>query len=121
MITFKSNDDLNKLSTDDPAHPIISELVESLINAYTWPGHPYIASDYGYIILLEEGDTDRSLDEIWEGCRLINIMWEGITQKNGMYTMIYLANNEYGLCFVLPDADWIDSEFRKLIEDIVDP
>jgi hypothetical protein len=41
--------------------------------------------------------------------------------RDGFYTAIYLANNEYGLCFVIPDAPWVDGELRELIEDILDP
>ena len=40
--------------------------MKNLIEAYTWEGHPYNAEDYGYIILIEPGDTDRVLDEIWD-------------------------------------------------------
>ena len=65
MITFKSPTDLSKLSTADPAYPVIEELVRDLIIAYDTPEHPYTPEDYGYIVLIEEGDTDRILSEIW--------------------------------------------------------
>ena len=71
MITFKSTEDLNKLSPDDPAYPTVKELIEQLISAYTTPGHPYDAEDYGYIILIEPEDAQRELDELWDGCTLI--------------------------------------------------
>jgi hypothetical protein len=29
---------------------------------------------------------------------------------------IFLANNEYGLTFVIPDADWVDGELRDMID-----
>ena len=121
MITFKSTEDLNKLSPDDPAYPTVKELIEQLITAYTELGQPYNYEDYGYIILVQEGDVDRELVELWDGCRLTNIYWEGITQRDGFFIAIYLANNEYGLCFVIPDAPWVNGELRTLIEDILDP
>ena len=121
MITFKSPEDLSKLSPDNPAHAIVQELIEQLIIAYTWEGHPYNAEDYGYIILIEEGDADRTLDELWDGCTLLNIPWEGIMLRDGFFLGIYLANNEYGLTFVIPDAEWVEGELRSLIEDILDP
>jgi tRNA uridine 5-carbamoylmethylation protein Kti12 len=68
MITFKSTADLDRLPASDPAHPIVKELVNELITAYTTPGQPYNHEDYGYVILIQEGDTDRTLDEIWDGC-----------------------------------------------------
>jgi len=43
MITFKSPEDLNKLSPDDPAYPTVEELVDQLITAYSPPGRPYPA------------------------------------------------------------------------------
>jgi hypothetical protein len=121
VITFKSAEDLSKLPSDNPAHNTIKELVDQLITAYTTPGQPYNHEDYGYVILIEEGDIDRELDEIWDGCRLVDIYWEGIMLRDGFYTAIYLANNEYGLCFVIPDAPWVNGELRELIEDILDP
>jgi len=97
MITFKSPEDINKLSPDDPAHPVIKELIQDLISAYTWEGHPYNPDWYGYIILIEPGDADRVLDELWDDCTLLNIPWEGITLQDGFFLTIYLTNNEYGL------------------------
>jgi hypothetical protein len=41
MLSFKEPKDIQKLSPDDPAHPVIKELIEDLISAYTWEGHPY--------------------------------------------------------------------------------
>ena len=77
--------------------------------------------EYFLVILIEEGDVDRTLDEIWEGCRLVDIYWEGIMLRGDFFIGIYLADNEYGLCFVIPDAPWVDGELRSLIEDILDP
>jgi hypothetical protein len=121
MKTFKSPDDLHKLPENHPAHATVKELIEQLIEAYTWEDHPYNAEDYGYILLVEEGDADRELDELWDGCTLLNIPWEGIMLQGDFYIAIYLANNEYGLTFVIPDTDWIDGELREMIEDILDP
>ena len=121
MKTFKSPDDLQKLPENHPAHATVKELIEQLIEAYTWEDHPYNAEDYGYVILIEEGDADRTLDELWDGCTLLNIPWEGIMLRGDFYIAIYLANNEYGLSFVIPNADWVDGELRTLIEDILDP
>ena len=121
MITFKSNEDLAKLPPEDPAYPTVQELVERLITSYTKPGQPYNWQDYGYVILIEEADVDRNLDEIWDGCTLLNIYWEGIMRRGDFFIAIYLANNEYGLVFVIPDAPWVCGELREMIEDTLDP
>ena len=120
MITFNSIPDINKLPSNDPAHPVIKELIDQLLRAYTWEGHPYNAEDYGYIVLIEPGDTHRILDEIWDDWTLLDIPWEGIMQRDGFYTAIFLANNEYGLVFVIPDADWVNGELRDMIEHHLD-
>ena len=121
MITFKSTEDLAKLPPSDPAHHTVQELVERIITAYTTPGKPYNWQDYGYVILIEEGNVNRILDEIWDGCTLLNIYWEGIMKQGDFFIAIYLANNEYGLVFVIPDAPWVDGELRAMIEDTLDP
>jgi hypothetical protein len=121
MITFKSPEDISKLSPDDPAHATVKELIDQLISAYSPPDRAYDAEDDGYIILIEQEDAQRELDELWDGCTLLNIPWEGIMLRDGFYTAIYLANNEYGLTFVIPDANWVTGELREMIEDILDP
>jgi hypothetical protein len=121
MLTFKSTEDLNKLSPDDPSYPTVKELIEQLISAYSPPGRAYDAEDDGYIILIEPEDADRELDELWDGATLLNIPWEGIMLRDGFYIGIWLANNEYGLTFVIENADWVTGELREFIEDILDP
>ena len=121
MLTFKSPEDISKLSPDDPAFPLVKELIKDLIEAYTWEDHPYNPDWYGYIILVEPEDADRTLDELWDGASLLTIPWEGIMLRDGFFIAIYLANNEYGLSFVIPDADWVNGELRSMIEEILDP
>ena len=121
MITFKSTEDINKLSPDDPAYSTVKELIEQLITAYSPPGRAYDAEDDGYIILIEPEDADRTLDELWDGCSLLSIPYEGIFLRDNFFVAIYLANNEYGLTFVIPDADWVTGELREFIDDILDP
>ena len=121
MLTFKKSKDIEKLSPDDPAYSTVKELIQQLITAYSPPGRAYDPEDDGYIILIEPEDADRTLDELWEGCTLLNIMWEGIMLQGDFYIAIYLANNEYGLTFVIPDAPWVNGELRKMIGDILDP
>jgi hypothetical protein len=121
VITFKSTEDLSKLPPEDPAYPTAKELVDRLITAYTSPGQPYNWRDYGYVILIEEPDAYRTLDEFWDGCTLLNIYWEGIMKQGDYFIAIYLANNEYGLIFVIPDAPWVNGDLRRMIEDTLDP
>ena len=121
MFTFKSPEDISKLPENHSARATVEELIQQLITAYSPSGRSYDPEDDGYIILIEPEDAYRELDELWEGCTLLSIPWEGIMLRDGYYTAIYLANNEYGLTFVIPDADWVTGELRELIEDILDP
>lgn len=121
MITFKSPDDLSKLPDKHPARDTVGTLVRDLITAYSPTGRSYDPEDDGYVILIEEGDVNRTLDELWDGATLLNIPWEGIMLQGDFFIGIYLANNEYGLTFVIPDSPWVNGELRTLIEDILDP
>jgi len=121
MLEFKSTEDLAKLPRTDLAFPIVEDLVKRLITDYISEGYDYRPEDDGFIILIEEGDVDRELTELWDGCTLLNIYWEGISKQGDFFIAIYLANNQYGLCFVIPDAPWVNGELRTLIEDILDP
>ena len=118
MKTFKSHDDLQQLPPDDPAYPIVAELVRVLIDAY---GESYNADDYGYIVLIEDGEQDQYLDAIdWPEYRLVDIPWEGITWERDHYVAIVLCNNEYGLVFVIPDR-LVSGELEVCILDHLDP
>jgi len=118
MKTFKSHEDLKQLSPNDPAYPVVAELVRVLIDAY---GESYNADDYGHVVLIEDGDQDRYLTDI-DGpeYRLVDIPWEGITWQEDHYVAMMLCNNEYGLVFVIPD--WLVSgELETCVLDHLDP
>ena len=63
MKTFMSLSDLDRLADDDPARPIIKQLLEWLTAPGDFPDHPYDPDDHGYIALVEPGDVDRELAE----------------------------------------------------------
>ena len=74
MITFKSPEDLSKLSPDDPAFETVRELIFQLITAYSPPGRAYDPVDDGYVILLNsEAEVNGTPDEHWDGCTLLSI------------------------------------------------
>ena len=121
MITFKSTEDLSNLPPTYPAYPTVQDLDDQHITANTQPGQPYNFEDNGSDILIEECDDEMTHDELWDGCTLLNILWEGIMLRDGFFIAIYLANNEYGLVFIIPDAPWVNGVLRRLIEDSLDP
>ena len=122
MITFKTPDDLSKLSPADPAHPIIKDLSGKLLTAEIME-RPYDPEADGYLVLIEEGNINRPLTEIWgdDAYSLIDVPWEGVTRQDGFYIAIFLANNDFGLVFVIPDEDWLPDELVEVLEDNLVP
>ena len=123
MITFKYDTDLGKISIDNPAFPIINEFIHRLIITANTKQHPYRPEHEGYLVLVEPDDTDRPLTEIWPDgdWGLLDIPWEGITKQGDFFIAVYLANNQFGLVFVIPDKYWLEGELRAAIESHLDP
>ena len=120
MKTFKSHSDLEKLAVDDPAFPVMEELVRVLIDDFTLPGHLYDADDFGYLVLIEPGDVDRELNDIDMPWTLADVPWEGASMRDGFIYAVYLGTDDYGMGFIIPDADWVNGKLRKVLEDILD-
>jgi hypothetical protein len=121
MHSFKCLNDLNQLPTDDPAYPIVKHLVESCIVPYGTPECPYRPEAEGWIVLIEEGDVGRPLTDLWDDWTLLDIPWEGIMREGDYFQAVFLANNEFVVVFVIPDAPWINGELRQMIEENLDP
>jgi hypothetical protein len=120
MLTFKSRSDLNQLPASNPAYPLLEDLVTNLIDAYTYPGHPYIPSDYGYIVLIEEVDVDAVINLPEVQCNLLDVLWEGAAKRGDFYLAIYLWNDDAGMSFVIPDAPWVKGKLRELLDEMVE-
>lgn len=120
MLIFKSVGDLARLPKTDPAQPVIAELVNGLITETFKTEFPYDPEADGFIALVEPGDVDRPLTEIWDDWKLTDIPWEGIMKQGDFFIAIFLANDQYGIVFVIPDEDWVNGELRKCIEQNLD-
>jgi len=99
----------------------ITDLVDKLISDYTLDGYPYLSDDYGYVALVEPDDIDRVLTEIWDDWTLLDIPWEGITKRGDCFIAIFLANDDFGICFVIPDAEWVTGRLCRMVEANLDP
>jgi len=120
MKTFTSTSDLSKLADDDPARPVVRQLLEWLIADCEFPDHSYDPEEHGYIALVEPEDVDRELDDI-DMPRLTEIMWEGVSIIDGFYHAVYLGAGDYGIGFVLPvDAPWLTEELREVLDLLLD-
>jgi len=120
MKTFTSPNDLDKIGDEDPAMPVVKQVLEWLIAPDDFPDHPYNPEDHGYIALVESGDVDRELTDI-DMPRLNKIMWEGVSIIDGCYHAVYLAAGDYGIGFVIPVyAPWLSDELREVLESLLD-
>jgi hypothetical protein len=120
MLIFKSVDDITRLPETDPAHSVIATLVDGLITQTFKTDYPYDPESDGFIALIEPDDVDRPLTEIWDDWSLTDIPWEGITKQGDFFIAVFLANDQYGIVFVIPDSDWVTRNLRQCIEDNLD-
>ncbi|OOZ16963.1 hypothetical protein BOW28_08170 [Solemya velum gill symbiont] len=123
MLQFKHPSDISQLSPTDPAHLTIQDLISRLITPLTSPEGIYDHEAYGWIVLIQEGDLENPLTDIWPDGEwtLLNIPWEGILLRDGFFQAIYLANNDFGLVFVIPDEERLTPEARSMLEEHLDP
>lgn len=121
MKTFRSRKDLSKLPPTHPAYPVMDDLIRMIIDS----DPTYNAEDHGFLVLIEKGDQDAPLSGVgWDEYRLATLPYEGITMQRGrnqnMYIAIVLANNDYGLVFVVPE-NLVSGELAEVIRDNLDP
>ncbi|NGX16144.1 hypothetical protein [Wenzhouxiangella sp. XN24] len=84
-------------------------------------GHfEYDPQEDGYVVLIEEGDLYRDLADLCLPYRLCEVPFEAVHMTEGHYCAIYLANNQFAITFLIPDADWVQGELRKHLESLVD-
>ena len=102
MLKFTSTADLLRLQQTDPAQPVITKLVHGLIN-----------NDPVTITLLQPGDADHPLAEL---CNAEDVSLEGVIEQGGVFLIVLQTDYLYGLIFVVPNAEWLDGELRRCIE-----
>jgi hypothetical protein len=124
MITFKSEADLLRLNPTNPAYRIIEEFVQNIITDGKRSEFGYSPEADGHLVLLDPTDVEGPLTDIWgqDGYSLIDVPWEGIFKDDSgeFFICIFLANNQWALTAILPDADWLSGELRKCIEAHLD-
>ena len=118
MITFKSHSDLRKLHPDNPTKPVMEELVKVLIDDFNEPGQTHSPEDFGFLVLIEPGDTDRELTEI-DMPKLTEILWEGASMRQGFIYAVFLGTDDWGLGFLIP-PELVDGELRDVMNEILD-
>ena len=101
MMTFKSSADLSRLQHTDPAHPVISTLIDNF------------KTDPVTIALMQPGDVNHPLAELFNA---EDVSLDGVVQQQGMYLIVLQTDYGYGIVFVVPNAGWLGGELRQYIE-----
>ncbi len=123
MLQFKHPSDISQLPSSDHSHPTVQDLISHLITPLTSSSGVYDHDAYGWIVLIQEGDLERPLTDIWPDGEwtLLDMPWEGVLLRDGFFQAIYLANNDFGLVFVIPDEEWLPQTVREMLEMHLDP
>lgn len=102
MKQFRSVDDLNQVSANHPAFDVLNELVVGFME----DSSEYDPEADGHVILVEEDDIHKPLIEVWPDTEftLDKVPWEGFSKLDDCVVGIYLANNQYGLLFVIHES-----------------
>jgi hypothetical protein len=119
MLTFKSFEDVDRqLLQSHSGYKLVKELCHHFMVGEPDDGITYDPEADGYLILLEEQDMGKTLTSIWpddpDSFTLADIPWESWSSIDHFYVGVYLANNQYGLVFVV-DKSIPDYELRKVI------
>ena len=70
----------------------------------------YQPEEDGYVVLVEPPDVSRALSDLDLPYRLHEVPFEGVSLEGGLFHAVYLANNQFALSFLVPDADWLPDE-----------
>ena len=115
MLTFKSLECLSRLGPHDPARPVINDLLNTIITEAERHGHIYSADHDGYIVIPSRETIDLELDLFSPPRKLEDVFWEGVDVRSGHFIAVFLPNNQFGLIFVIADADWLPDGLRRVL------
>jgi hypothetical protein len=113
MKTFKSLRDLEGAFLAPEMADLIRKVVCDLVLAC----HPYDPEADGYVVLVEGGDDLADLSVLGLPYALDRVPFEAVQVEAGCYVGVFLANNQFGLTLVVPDAPWLPPECRRALED----
>lgn len=77
----------------------------------------YTPSEDGFAALIEEADVDRVLSDLGLPHRLREVPFEAVRMVSGHYVGVFLANNQFAITFLVPDAPWLPLEVREHLEN----
>ncbi len=111
MRVFKSLADVNAARLCEDVGRVARDVVRTLVDAYVSAGYVYDPDGDGFVMLVEEGDTDEAIRAML-GCPLLDAILEGCVYKHGCFTTVMLRDNQFGISIIVPDAPWLDQAIR---------
>ena len=85
-MTFTSSSDLSRLHNKDPAHPVISTLINNL------------NTDPVTIALMQPHNIDHPLAQL---CNAEDVTLEGVIQQDSIFLVALQTDYGYGIVFVI--------------------
>jgi hypothetical protein len=113
MKIFSSLSSLDQIR-GSPLGPMLREIVIRMLGHFE-----YDPKDDGFVVLIEPGDVDRPLARLRLPYRLQEVPFEAVHIREGHYCGIYLANNQFAITFLIPDAEWVRGELRRHLEELL--
>ena len=115
MLTFKSFQCLSQLGTDDPSRPVIHDLLNSYISSAQDFDYTYVPDHDGYVVLIEQEDTERELDLFTPPTKLEDIFWEGVHVSGDYFVAVFVPNNRFSLAFVIENSEPLSKSLRRVL------
>ena len=115
MLTFKSFECLSQLGSDHPSRYVVEDLLNTIITEAERLGHSYHPDHDGYIVIPSRLKIDHELDLFTPPRKLEDVLWCGVDVRSGHFVAVFLPNNQFGLIFVIPDADWLPDGLRRVL------
>lgn len=114
-MTFKSFECLSQLSPDDPARPIIRDLLNSYISSAQDFDYTYVPNHDGYVVLIEQEDTERELDLFSPPRKLEDVFWEGVHVCGDYFVAVFVPNNRFSLACVIENSESLPKGLRRVL------
>jgi len=98
-----------------PLSPMLRGIVVRMLGHFE-----YDPEEDGYVVLIEEGDSDRPLARLCLPYRLCEVPFEAVHTTEGHFCGICLANNQFAITFLIPDAEWLTPDIRSHLDDLLE-
>jgi len=117
MKIFKSADCVEQVR-DTPLYETVKEVLGPIVCPHAH--RPYRPAEDGFLCIPEEDDVDRVLDDLHLPYRLAEVPFEVVSKLDDCFYALYLANNQFGITFLIPDAEWVTGELRRHLLEHLD-